>query len=62
MGRNMGTVTRWITNKVQPSVEQLYDIARLLDVDVKDLLISSKQNEGKSLWYNKNSISIRETD
>lgn len=49
MGRNMGTVSRWMTNKVQPSVEQLYDIAKHLDVDVKDLLISSKQNEGKSL-------------
>lgn len=49
MGRNMGTVSRWMTNKVQPSVEQLYDIAKHLDVDVKDLLISLKQNEGKSL-------------
>ena len=27
MGRNLGTVSRWMTNKVQPSVEQLYDIA-----------------------------------
>ena len=49
MGRNMGTVSRWMTNKVQPSVEQLYDIAKHLDVDVKDLLISSKQNERGSL-------------
>ena len=30
------------TNKVQPSVEQLYEIARHLDVDVKELLVSSK--------------------
>ena len=49
MGRNMGTVSRWMTNKVQPSVEQLYDIAKHLDVDVKDLLISSKQNERGTL-------------
>ena len=42
MGRNIGTVSRWMTNKIQPSIEQLYDIARHLDVDVKDLLISSK--------------------
>ena len=40
--RNIGTVSRWKTNKVQPSVEQLYEIAHHLDVDVKDLLISSK--------------------
>ena len=42
MNRNIGTVSRWMTNKVQPSVEQLYEIARHLDVDVKDLLVSSK--------------------
>ena len=42
MGHSISTVSRWITNKVQPSVEQLYEIARLLDVDVKELLVSSK--------------------
>lgn len=42
MGRNIGTVSRWMTNKVQPSVEQLYDIAKHLDVDVRELLVSSK--------------------
>ena len=42
MGRNLGTVSRWMTNKVQPSVEQLYDIAKHLDVDVRDLLVASK--------------------
>jgi hypothetical protein len=30
-----------MTNKVQPSVEQLYEIAHHLDVDVRDLLVSS---------------------
>jgi transcriptional regulator with XRE-family HTH domain len=42
MGRNIGTVSRWMTNKNQPSVEQLYDIAKHLDVDVRELLIASK--------------------
>jgi len=52
-GRNLGTISRWITNrsalgdtcqskKVQPSVEQLYNIAKHLDVDVRELLVSSK--------------------
>ena len=41
MDRNIGTVSRWMTNKVQPSVEQLYDIANHLDVDVRELLVSS---------------------
>ena len=42
MGHSISTVSRWMTNKVQLSVEQLYEIARHLDVDVKDLLVSSK--------------------
>ena len=43
MDRNIGAVSRWMTNKIQPSVEQLYDIAKHLDVDVKDLLVSSNE-------------------
>ena len=42
MGRNLGTVSRWMTNKIQPSVEQLFDIAKHLDVDVRELLVSTK--------------------
>ena len=41
MGRNLGTVSRWMTNKIQPSVEQLFDIAKHLDVDVRELLVST---------------------
>ena len=32
------TVSRWVTNEIQPSMETLLEIARLLDVDIKDLL------------------------
>ena len=42
MGRNIGTVSRWMTNKVQPSVEHLYEIAKYLYVDVRELLVSTK--------------------
>ena len=42
MGHNISTVSRWMTNKVQPSIEQLYEIAHHLDVDVKELLVTSK--------------------
>ncbi len=31
-----------MTNKVQPSMEKLYDIAKHLDVDVRELLVSVK--------------------
>lgn len=43
MGRNIGTVSRWMTNRIQPSVEQLYEIAHHLDVDVRELLVMTKQ-------------------
>lgn len=42
VGRNIGTVSRWVTNKVQPSIEQLYEIAHHLDVDARELLVPSK--------------------
>lgn len=36
------TVSKWCTNTSQPSLETLLDIAGILDVDVKELLHSSK--------------------
>lgn len=41
MGKSDTTVSRWVSNKIQPSVEQLFEIARILNVDVKDLLNSN---------------------
>ena len=38
MGVTDMTVSRWKTNKVQPSMAQFLEIARLLQVDIKDLL------------------------
>lgn len=38
MGVTDMTVSRWRTNKVQPSMAQLVEIARLLSVDIKDLI------------------------
>ena len=40
LGKSEFTVSRWITNKQQPSVERLFDIAKVLHVEVKDLLMS----------------------
>lgn len=36
------TVSKWCTNQMQPTVESLFKIAATLDVDVRDLLISTK--------------------
>ena len=42
LGKDQATVSKWCTNKVQPNLDTLMEIANLLDVDVKDLLKSSK--------------------
>jgi putative transcriptional regulator len=40
--RTESTVSRWSTNEVQPSVETLYEVAKFLDVDIRELLVSTK--------------------
>ena len=42
IGKNETTVSRWCNNKIQPSIPQLQEIARILDVDVRELLCSTK--------------------
>lgn len=37
------TVSSWCTNSAQPSIKRLFEIANILDVDVRQLLISTKQ-------------------
>ena len=44
IGKNEATVSRWCSNKSQPSIAQLQEIANLLDVDVRVLLKSQKDN------------------
>lgn len=39
MDRNVNTIARICNNKSQPSLEDLYRIAEILDVDVCELLI-----------------------
>ena len=43
LGRNRTTVSKWCTNQMQPTVESLFQIAEVLDVDVRELLISNKK-------------------
>lgn len=42
IGKDEGTVSKWCTNNMQPNLETLRDIAKLLDVDVTDLLWRTK--------------------
>ena len=42
VGKNEATVSRWCSNKMQPSLDMLVRISELLDIDVKDLIVSNK--------------------
>ena len=42
--KDPATISKWCTNSSQPSLETLVDIADVLEVDVKELLNSSKDN------------------
>lgn len=43
LGKNEATVSRWCTNESQPSIETLFKIAKILDVNVRRLLTESKK-------------------
>lgn len=42
LGKTESTVSSWCTNDVQPSVETLYTISKYLKVDIRELLVSTK--------------------
>lgn len=53
VGKSEITVSRWVQNKAQPSLEQLLVIAKVLSVSPKDLIneIDSKIAESKGVKY-----------
>lgn len=42
LGKDSATVSKWCTNTTQPDLQTLTKVAALLDVDIKDLLWSTK--------------------
>ena len=42
LGKSEVTVSRWCTNDVQPPMETLLEIAKLLDIDIRELINASK--------------------
>lgn len=43
LGKSNCTVSKWCSNSIQPDLNTLDKIARLLEVDVKDLLNSTEK-------------------
>jgi repressor LexA len=42
LGKSYNIVNGYVTNKRQPSIEVLYEIAKLLQVEAKELLTDNK--------------------
>ena len=43
LGKSYNMVNRYVQNRQQPRLEVLNDIAKILDVDIVDLIVSSKK-------------------
>lgn len=46
LGKDPATVSKWCTNSSQPNIETFLEIARLLGVDITELLVRSDVNRG----------------
>lgn len=44
IGRSTCSVSKWCSNTVQPDLKTLNEIANILHIDVKDLLVSNNIN------------------
>jgi len=47
LGKDPATISRWCNNHAQPSIETFTRIAEILDVDIKDLLHSTRTTINK---------------
>ena len=45
IGKSNCTVSKWCSNSVQPDLKTLNDIANALNIDVKDLIVSSASHK-----------------
>lgn len=48
LGKSFNMVNAYVQNRRQPSLEVLYQIAEILEVDVKELLISKNEINQKA--------------
>jgi transcriptional regulator with XRE-family HTH domain len=47
LNMNPATISRWCSNKTQPSLDTLSEIAKVLDVDIRELLVPTKKGKTK---------------
>lgn len=44
LGKSNCTVSKWCSNTIQPDLNTLDNISKLLDVNIKDLLLDNRDN------------------
>jgi putative transcriptional regulator len=42
INKNPNTISKWCRNEMQPRIENLFQVAKALDIDVRELLKSTK--------------------
>lgn len=45
LGKSTCSVSKWCQNTVQPDLQTLQSISKLLDVDIRDLIVSTKSSQ-----------------
>ncbi|WP_428741890.1 helix-turn-helix transcriptional regulator [Tenacibaculum sp.] len=45
IGKDESTISQWCTNARQPSLENLLRIAKVLEIDIRDLLYSTNNTK-----------------
>lgn len=43
IGKSENTISRWCSNKSQPTLVDLFSMAKKLNVDARELIVSTKQ-------------------
>ena len=59
-GQTIPCVARWCKNVKQPTIEELFEIAKVLEVDVRDLIVSTKSNPNQDSCETNTKTSMRQ--
>ncbi|MBV3766154.1 helix-turn-helix transcriptional regulator [Phocaeicola vulgatus] len=47
LSKDQATISKWYTNSSQPSLETMIEIAKVLDVDVRDLIVPTQTSKNQ---------------
>ena len=50
LGRDPATVSKWCTNTAQPGLETLREIAKILEIDIRDLINPTMVSEPEVMY------------